>query len=52
MDAAAASLRKFADTVDHRRSGAPTVLGVIVPGGYGYRRADGVDVVPLVALAP
>ena len=52
VDRAAASLLKFAATVDQRRSGPPAVLGVITPNGYGYRREDGVDVVPLAALAP
>ncbi|UZN02975.1 ATP-binding protein [Cellulomonas sp. S1-8] len=52
VESAAASLRKFAATVDQRKSGPPAVLGVITPGGYGYRREDGVDVVPLAALGP
>lgn len=52
VEQAATSLRKFAATVDQRKSGPPAVLGVITPGGYGYRREDGVDVVPLAALAP
>lgn len=52
IERAAASLLKFAATVDQRKSGPPAVLGVITPGGYGYRREDGVDVVPLAALGP
>lgn len=52
VEQAATSLLKFAATVDQRKSGPPAVLGVITPGGYGYRRDDGVDVVPLAALAP
>ncbi len=52
IDAAAASLLKFAATVDQAKSGPPTTLGVITPGGYGLRRTDGIDVVPLAALAP
>jgi predicted AAA+ superfamily ATPase len=52
IDQAATSLLKFADTVDQTRSGAPATLAVITPSGYGYRRPDGVDVVPLAALSP
>ena len=52
IDHAATSLLKFAGTVDQTKSGAPATLAVITPGGYGYRRPDGVDVVPLAALSP
>ena len=49
---AAASLLKFAGEIDTRRSGEPSVLGVIVAGGYGYAREDGVQVIPITALGP
>lgn len=52
VDQAARSLRKFAERVDATRSGPPAVLGVIVGTGYGYRRTDGVDVIPIGALGP
>jgi predicted AAA+ superfamily ATPase len=52
IEQAAAGLLKFAAEIDTRRSGAPAVLGVIVPTGYGYVREDGVQVVPLTALRP
>ncbi len=52
VDAAAASLRKFADSVDQRAAGAPAVLGVITLASYGYRREDGVAVIPVAALRP
>jgi predicted AAA+ superfamily ATPase len=52
IDQAATSLLKFADRVDQNRSGAPASHAVITPSGYGYRRPDGVDVVPLAALSP
>ena len=52
IDAAAAALRRFAGRVDAARSGAPAALAVIVPGGYGYVRDDGVGVIPLAALGP
>ncbi len=52
VDEAARSLRRFADRVDTDRMGQPAVLGVIVGGGYGYARPDGVMVVPIGALGP
>ncbi len=52
IDAAAAALRRFAGRVDAARSGAPAALAVIVPGGYGYVRDDGIGVIPLAALGP
>jgi len=52
IDDAAASLLKFAETVDTTKSGEPKFLAVVVATGYGYVRADGVQVVPLVHLAP
>jgi predicted AAA+ superfamily ATPase len=52
IDEAAASLLKFAATVDTSKSGEPKLLAVVVASGYGYVRADGVQVVPLVHLAP
>lgn len=50
VDEAAASLLKFAAQVDTGRCGAPRMLGVIVAAGMGYRRADGVAVIPVGAL--
>lgn len=52
IDEAAETLRKFVRRVDTRHCGEPACLGVIVERGYGYRRADGVDVIPLAALGP
>jgi uncharacterized protein len=52
IDDAATSLLKFAETIDTSKSGEPRVLAVVVATGYGYTRADGVQVVPLVHLAP
>lgn len=34
------------------RRGAPMALGVIVATGYGYRRTDGIAVIPIGALGP
>jgi predicted AAA+ superfamily ATPase len=52
IEVGAANLRKFAGEVDTRRSGEPAVLGVIVAGGYGFSREDGVQVIPITALGP
>lgn len=52
VDEAAANLLRFAERVDTRRSGPPQMLGVIVAAGIGYRRPDGVAVIPVGALAP
>jgi predicted AAA+ superfamily ATPase len=52
VDEAAAHLLRLADKVDRVRHGPPAVLAVITGWGYGYRRPDGVAVVPIGALAP
>jgi len=52
IEEAAASLLKFAREIDTKRSGKPAALGVIVAGGYGYTRDDGVQVIPITALGP
>ncbi len=52
IDEAAANLNKFAKRIDTDTCGPPAVLGVIVGSGYGYRRDDGVQVIPLGALGP
>lgn len=48
----AASLLRFAERVDTDACGPPAVLGVIVATGYGYRRDDGVAVIPVGSLGP
>lgn len=52
VDEAAANLRKFVKRVDTDKCGAPTALGVIIGSGYGYRREDGIYVIPIGALGP
>jgi hypothetical protein len=52
VDEAAKTLLRFRKRVDTKRSGPPAFLAVIVPEGYGYRREDGIDVIPLAALGP
>lgn len=49
VDAAAAALVGFAASVDHSHD---PVLTVVTGAGASYRRADGVNVVALAALAP
>jgi predicted AAA+ superfamily ATPase len=52
IDRAAAGLLKLAGGIDTGKSGKPALLGVITGGGYGYRRPDGVAVIPIGALGP
>ena len=52
VDAAAKSLLKMRDRIDLGTVGEPRTLGVIVGSGYGYRRPDGVAVIPFAALGP
>ena len=52
VDAAAAALLKFRDRIDVGAVGEPKLLAVIVSTGYGYRRSDGVGVIPIGGLGP
>jgi hypothetical protein len=52
IEAAAASLLKLCSAVDERHVGEPANLVVVTAAGYGYRRDDGVLVVPLATLGP
>ncbi len=52
IDRAAESLLRVAARVDPERHGKPAVLAVITGWGYGYRRPDGVAVIPIGTLAP
>ena len=52
IDEAATALTRMVDKIDTSRAGPPAVLGVIVGTGYGYRRPDGVAVIPIGALGP
>lgn len=52
VDEAAANLLRFRERIDTEKSGAPTFLGVITVGKYGYVREDGVAVIPISALGP
>lgn len=52
VELAAKSLLKLRNTVSDRRIGDPSNLVVLTATGYGYRRKDGVQVLPLTALGP
>ncbi|MGI8947803.1 MAG: ATP-binding protein [Ornithinimicrobium sp.] len=52
VDDGAASLLRFSSQVDTDKCGKPAALGVITGSGYGYRRPDGVHVIPIGALGP
>lgn len=46
------SLVTFRKRVDTSKAGEPAALGVIVAGGYGYVREDGIHVIPIGSLGP
>lgn len=52
VDEGAAALLRFRESIDTRKSGEPSVLGVIAGTGFGYVRPDGIAVIPVGALAP
>lgn len=52
IDEGARALLQFSERVDTAACGTPGILAVIIPGGYGYRRDDGVAVIPVGALGP
>ncbi len=52
IEEGAASLLRFSQHLDLTRVGKPGVLAVLTATGYGYRRDDGIAVVPIGALGP
>ena len=52
VEDAAANLLRLTERVDTTRQGSPAALMVITATGAAGRRADGVSVVPITALAP
>ena len=52
VDEGAVNLLQFAAKVNSDRHGSPTFLAVITATGYGYRRNDGVFVLPIGSLKP
>jgi len=51
VDAAADNLIKFASKIDTDKMKPPAALTVITGNGFAYRRPDGVNVVPIGAMA-
>ncbi len=52
VEEGARNLLRLAGRVDPDVVGPPRALGVIVAGGYGHVRPDGVGVIPIGALGP
>lgn len=52
VEEGAEALLRFARAIDKSKTGEPSALGVITSRGYGYRRKDGVSVIPVGSLAP
>ncbi len=50
IDEGAKSLLKLSRKIDGDIMGPPSFCAVVVPGGYAYRRDDGVFVVPITCL--
>ena len=50
VDSGAKSLLKLADKVDSSIMGSASFSAVIVPGGYAYRRPDGIFVIPITRM--
>lgn len=52
VDGAARSLSRFMDQLDTERVGQPRAIGVTTATGNGYRRADGILVIPIGTPGP
>jgi predicted AAA+ superfamily ATPase len=52
IDEASETLRRFADRIDTKKCGDPSLLAVITGNGFGYVRPDGVAVIPIGSLGP
>ena len=52
IEDAARTLLTFAERVDTARCGDPAALAVVTSAGFGYRRPDGVAVIPVGVLGP
>jgi hypothetical protein len=52
VEEASTRLKRFVERIDTEQRGQPAFLGVVVPTRYGYTRDDGIQVVPVQALAP
>lgn len=51
-DGAAASMDRAIRAIDLGKCGEPSFRAVVTADGYGYRRTDGVMVVPIGTLGP
>lgn len=51
IDDGAKSLNKLSQRINGDIMGSPSFCAVVVPGGFAYRRDDGVFVVPITCLA-
>ena len=52
VDDGAKSLLAVSDKIDQGIMGAPSFCAVITPGGYAYKRSDGILVLPISCLRP
>lgn len=52
IDSASKNLLTLAERIDPEVVGPPSALIVVTLGGYGYRRPDGVWVIPISTLGP
>lgn len=52
IEQGASSLLALVRRMEGSRQGVPSSLNVITGWGYGYRRSDGVNVIPIGALSP
>ncbi len=50
VDGGARTLLKLAGKLDTSVMGKPSFMAVLTPGGYAFRRTDGVSVVPITCL--
>jgi len=52
IDFGASQLKRFVEQIDLSKCGHPAALAIITATGYGYRRTDGIQVIPAGALGP
>ena len=52
IDDGAETLIKFAKKIDTKNCGTPAFMAVVTTTGYGYRRNDGIYVLPIGVLKP
>ncbi len=52
IDDGARGLLKLSAKIDDELTGSPAFCAVVTPGGYAYRREDGIFVLPITCLAP